>query len=208
METVECIRPDYNKPNYDESKIAPYTLEDPLTFADGTKLKGPEEWPKRRAEILEIFAKEMYGQEPPKPEVLVTEQVDEKVGALAGFAVRSQYKMWFKADKSGPCITWIVFRPRYAKKPVPVILFLNYRGNHELVSDPDIPVMTAWSRNGDQAKNHQALEESRGVFCKSDSNTAFPIGSIIARGYAVMSACYCEVSPDPVWNEPDPQYSQ
>ena len=208
METVECIRPDYDKPNYDESKIAPYTLEDPLTFADGTKLKGPEEWPKRRAEILEIFAKEMYGQEPPKPEALVTELVDEKVGALAGFAVRSQYKMWFKADKSGPCITWIVFRPRYAKGPVPVILFLNYRGNHELVTDPDIPVMTAWSRNGDQAKNHQALEESRGAFCKSDSNTAFPIGSIIARGFAVMSACYCEVSPDPIQHEPDPKYSQ
>ena len=93
METVECIRPDYDKPNYDESKIAPYTLEDPLTFADGTKLKGPEEWPKRRAEILEIFAKEMYGQEPPKPEALVTELVDEKVGALAGFAIRSRYKM-------------------------------------------------------------------------------------------------------------------
>ena len=26
-------------PNYDESKVAPYTLEDPLTFADGRKLK-------------------------------------------------------------------------------------------------------------------------------------------------------------------------
>ena len=27
------------KPNYDEEKVAPYTLEDPLTFADGRKLK-------------------------------------------------------------------------------------------------------------------------------------------------------------------------
>lgn len=27
--------------NYDESKVAPYTLEDPLAFADGRKLKGP-----------------------------------------------------------------------------------------------------------------------------------------------------------------------
>ena len=35
--------------NYDESKVAPYTLEDPLTFADGTKLKSPDEWPRRRA---------------------------------------------------------------------------------------------------------------------------------------------------------------
>ena len=50
-------------PNYDESKVAPYALEDPLAFADGRKLSGPEEWPARRAEILGIFAKEMYGME-------------------------------------------------------------------------------------------------------------------------------------------------
>ena len=30
-------------PNYDESKVAPYTLEDPLTFADGRKLKSAAE---------------------------------------------------------------------------------------------------------------------------------------------------------------------
>ena len=47
------------KVNYDETKVAPYTLEDPLAFADGTKLKDASEWPKRRAEILGIFAKEM-----------------------------------------------------------------------------------------------------------------------------------------------------
>ena len=41
-------------PNYDESKVAPYTLEDPLTFADGRKLKDAAEWPARRKEILEI----------------------------------------------------------------------------------------------------------------------------------------------------------
>ena len=58
----------YRQPNYDESKIHPYTLEDPLAFADGTKLKSPDEWPKRRAEILDIFAREMYGQPPPAPE--------------------------------------------------------------------------------------------------------------------------------------------
>ncbi|MBR0505847.1 MAG: hypothetical protein IJJ84_10620, partial [Kiritimatiellae bacterium] len=41
-------------PNYDESKVAPYVLEDPLTFADGRKLKDASEWPARRKEILEI----------------------------------------------------------------------------------------------------------------------------------------------------------
>ena len=128
----------YREPNYDESKIPPYTLEDPLTFLDGTKLKSRAEWPKRREEILGIFAREMYGQPPPAPETVETEVWDVKEKALAGYAVRKQVRMWFKKDRTGPCINWIVFAPRHAKKPSPVILFLNYRGNHELVPDNDV----------------------------------------------------------------------
>ena len=63
--------------NYDKSKIQPYTLEDPLTFLDGRKVKNAADWAERRKEILGIFAKEMYGEEPPKPETLVTELQDE-----------------------------------------------------------------------------------------------------------------------------------
>ena len=65
------------KPNYDESLVKPYTLEDPLTFVDGRKLQKAEEWPARRREILEIFAREMYGQPPPAPETVVTELIEE-----------------------------------------------------------------------------------------------------------------------------------
>ena len=74
-------------PNYNEAKVAPYTLEDPLTFADGRKLSSPADWPARRAEILGIFAKEMYGQPPPAPEVVVTE-LREEGPTLAGLAIR------------------------------------------------------------------------------------------------------------------------
>ena len=47
---------DAKAPNYDESKVGPYTLEDPLTFADGTKLTSPDQWPRRRAEKHGIAA--------------------------------------------------------------------------------------------------------------------------------------------------------
>ena len=67
--------------NYDESKIAPYTLEDPLRFVDGRAVT-KENWPERRREILGIFAREMYGAEPPPPAAVVTELVDEKVTAV------------------------------------------------------------------------------------------------------------------------------
>ena len=185
-------------PNYDESKIAPYTLEDPLTFLDGRKVT-KENWAERRKEILGIFAKEMFGQEPPAPEAVITELVDEKVGAAAGYAIRRQYRMWFKADKSGPCINWIVWIPRHAKKPVPVISFLNYRGNYELVPDEDIPVTDSWSRNGEKfgVTDHKVNPKTRGAMQNPNNATVFPLGMILARGYAVMSACYCEVSPDP-----------
>ncbi len=193
--------------NYDESRVAPYRLEDPLTFADGRKVKSAADWKARRAELLGMFAKEMYGVEPPAPKVLNTDLVDEKV-TCAGYAVRRQYRMTFTADRSGPVVNWIVWIPRHAKKPVPVISFLNYRGNHELVTDEDVPVMTAWSRNGKHVKGNRASEATRGLACRTDADSTFPLGMLLARGYAVMSACYCEVSPDPTHAETDPRFAQ
>ncbi|MBP5640723.1 MAG: hypothetical protein J6X55_14680, partial [Victivallales bacterium] len=107
IEDVPPIRPNWDEANYDENAIAPFTLEDPVKFADGTPLRSTEEWPRRRREILDIFAHEMYGVEPPVPDTLITDLVDEKQDAVAGYAVRSQYKMWFRPDRTGPCINWI-----------------------------------------------------------------------------------------------------
>ena len=165
------------------------------------------DWERRRAEILGIFAREMYGVEPPPPAALNADLVDEKV-TCAGYAIRRQYKMTFTPDKSEPVVNWIAWIPRWAKKPAPVILFLNYRGNHELVSDPDIPLMTAWSHNGKFVKNHRPDESTRGIMLRSDADSKFPLGMLLSRGYAVMSACYCEVSPDPTFHEKKPEFSQ
>lgn len=194
-QSVPDIRPDYQSPNYDPEKIAPYTLEDPLTFLDGSRVTSPEDWKKRRHEILGIFAREMLGEEPPAPaaDELVTELFEEKEDALGGFAVRSQYKMWFRKDKSGPCINWLLLRPRYADKKVPVILFLNYRGNHEIIPDEAIPVYDVWYP---ATEDHKVVVE-RGSMTNPNNPTYLPIGMLLSAGYAVMSANYCEISPDP-----------
>ncbi|MDD4026291.1 MAG: hypothetical protein PHN85_10275 [Kiritimatiellae bacterium] len=192
--------------NYDKSRIAPYTLEDPLAFADGRKVTNRNDWRARREEMLGIFAREMYGAEPPKPETLITDLVDEKITA-AGFAIRRQYKMYFKADRTGPCISWIVWVPRWAEKPVPVVCFLNYRGNHELAFDTDIPMQTGWTRAGPKTDGNRSSERTRGIMQDANSDSIFPLAKIIARGYAAMSACYCEVSPDPSYSE-KPPYDQ
>ena len=46
-------------PNYDEAKVAPYTLPDPLLFADGKRVATPDQWPRRRAEIVALFEDQM-----------------------------------------------------------------------------------------------------------------------------------------------------
>ena len=197
-------RPDYDKPNYDKSRISPYTLENPLAFADGRKVTR-ESWPARRREILDIFAHEMYGAEPPGPETVVVEKFDE-AATLAGFGIRRQYRMWFKADKSGPAIDWLVLLPRYAKGPVPPILFLNYGGNHELIRDPDVRMPEGvWLRF---AKDHKADPAMRGRYENMNNvEFVFPAHMILARGYALVSACYAQVSPDtdPRLKEPQPE---
>lgn len=184
------------KPNYDEAQIKPYVNADPLTFLNGKKLASRNEWPARRKEIVEIFSREMYGQPLPAPETVVTEMF-ESGKTLDDQAVREQVRMWFKKDKSGPSINWLIVRPAYAQGPVPVIVMLNYRGNQELLTDPEVPVMQGWVRNGKYVKDHRVQESSRGALRRTDSVTQFPIETIIARGYAVMTACYAEVTPDP-----------
>ena len=183
--------------NYEESTVPPFTLEDPLAFADGRKLKGPEEWPARRAEILRIFEKGMYGRMPPKPEHMVAELTDEKV-TMSGFAVRRRVRQFFKEDKSGPFIDWLVLRPRYASTTAPVIVFLNSIGAIQLLPDNDLSVSDGYCEaNGGREKWAAAnLEKLRGQWCNPDNRNFWPIGEIIARGYAVMTACYFDIAPD------------
>ena len=180
----------YGPVNFDPAKVGPYVLEDPLAFADGTPLKSAAEWPRRRAEILDIFAREMYGQPPPPPEAFVWEVVSEKV-VFAGFARFRHVRTWFKADKSGPSVNWYVVLPRFAKKPAPPIIFLNFRGVSEYLPNEDVPLMSAW--NADKVD----YEKSRGRYCNPNETSYCPLPMLLARGYAVMTACYCEVSPDP-----------
>ncbi|UJH90647.1 hypothetical protein LZ575_17985 [Antarcticibacterium sp. 1MA-6-2] len=67
-----------NAANSDETKASPYdSLPDPLVFKDGSKVKTPRDWERRRAEIKEDFDREVYGRVPAElPEVhwIVTKQ--------------------------------------------------------------------------------------------------------------------------------------
>ena len=174
--------------NKDETKVKPYTLEDPLTFADGRKVSSPEMWPERRAEILDIFQKEMYGRMP-EPSKVYLQQIEEGY-TIQKSAVRRQVRMWFSPDSTGPKIDWLIVMPRYAKGPVPAIITLNYYGNHTILPDEEILLPDYPMGDG------EILE--RGVLSRTGGKTIYPVDMLLAKGYAFVTACYEDVSPDPV----------
>ena len=71
-----------------EATANPYkdSLPDLMTFKDGKKVKTADDWPKRRAEIVEEFEREVYGRVPknvPKVKWEVTKTVEGESGGIA-----------------------------------------------------------------------------------------------------------------------------
>ena len=150
---------DYNK---DENKVKPYTLPEPLVFADGSPVATAADWTRRREEILDLFQKEMYGEMPPSAPIYL--KTVEEGPAMDGAALRRRVKMTFREDGSGPHVDWMLLYPSRATAPVPAVLMLNYYGNDSSLVYHRFPV---------------------------------PVTDILGRGYAYVTACYEDVSPDP-----------
>ncbi|WP_289458471.1 hypothetical protein, partial [Klebsiella pneumoniae] len=61
-----------------------------------------------------------FGQEPPAPETLKLELVEEGATA-AGLGIRRQYRMWFREGHAGPWLDWLVVIPNRIRGDAPKI---------------------------------------------------------------------------------------
>lgn len=182
-------------PNFDESKVPPYTLPDPLVGADGQPVRNAADWrARRRPELLELFTREVYGRTPegrPREMHWATTSVDRH--ALGGKATRKEVTVWFTARKDGPKMHLLVYQPNGDAAPWPVFLGLNYFGNHCVNPDPGITLSSAWMRASPEfgIVNHRATEATRGVH-----SYRWNIEAVIARGYATATVYYGDLCPD------------
>jgi hypothetical protein len=131
--------------NYDESKVGTYTLPDPLTLNDGKPVKDAKTWTqKRRPEIVKIFETQQYGVAPGRPADESFDVFDKGTPALNGKAIRKQVTIYLSKDKTGPSIDLVVYLPASAKKPVPMLLSINFGAVQNAVDDPGIKPETVW----------------------------------------------------------------
>jgi hypothetical protein len=180
--------------NYDESKVVPYTLPDPLLSADGTRITSARDWNnKRRQEILRLFETNVYGRSPVLPRTVQFHVNEVDTEALQGVATRKQVSIALSKTLDGLSMELLLYIPNSAKKPVPAFLGLNFNGNQSVHSDPRIAVSQTWMRDNKEfgIVNNRATEASRGV-----QSSRWAVEMILKRGYALATIYYGDIDPD------------
>ena len=118
--------------NYDETKVKPYTLPDPLVFADGTPVRTAREWTtKRRTEIVRMYESDIFGRIPAAaPRVTWVVKEDHGPRKLIVGSIGS--------GDAALRINLTLDLPPQARGPVPIILLLGFGGGGAPVADPPV----------------------------------------------------------------------
>ncbi len=179
-------------PNYDESKVPAFTLPDPLAPAGGPVVTDLAGWESGgRARTLALFENHVYGRVPDGFRPGIQWKLDREDGeALEGAAIRREYLVMI-GDRVP--VRMLVYLPKAAAGPVPCFLGLNFRGNQLVESDPWITMESGYvtSGNGPGVKGNRSTEASRGT-----GAGRWPAKLLVARGYALATACCGNIDPD------------
>jgi hypothetical protein len=178
--------------NYDESKIPPYSLPDPLIFNDGSRVSSKEDWAKRRIEIYTTFKDEVYGISPEWNGKLTASELSIDTNALNGQAIRREVKIELENEGRNLNFTLLIYLP-HSTIPVPVFLGYNFGGNHSVTDEPGISVTSSWMRNDaeDGITENRATEAGRGK-----SSSQWQVKELISRGYGLVTLYYGDIDPD------------
>ncbi|MEI6535754.1 MAG: acetylxylan esterase, partial [Verrucomicrobiaceae bacterium] len=185
--------PETFHPNYEEAKVPPYNLPDPLRMEDGREVKVAAMWHEdRRCEILRLFEEHVYGRTPRDSLTLQFETREVEDGALDGLAIRKQISIRLGDQANGRRLNLLVYLPR-TSQPAPVFLGLNFHGNHTIHPDPSIFVTPQWVSNIGAlgVADHRAGEAGRGGMAKR-----WPVEAILTRGYGLATAYCGDLDPD------------
>jgi len=173
--------------NYDETKVPSYTLPDPLVLASGEVVRDAATWrERRRPEILRLFEEHVYGRSPERPRPPQFSVFEREPNALDGQATRKQIDVRLGSGT----LHLLVYLPR-GNGQHPLFLGLNFGGNHTLHPDPSIRLPTSWVAADEGAVNNRADGKTRGADAE-----AWPVETLLARGYGLATAYYGDLEPD------------
>jgi hypothetical protein len=165
--------------NYDESKVVPYTLPDPLVMANGKRVTDANTWRRaRRPELIRLYESEIYGHVPANTPKITWEVTQTDTHAREG-AVLKQVVGHVGAKTDGPQIRVSVYTPARATTKVPIILLLNFGGGPARAGGPPPAAGAAVAGRGN-------------AITGEPPNAA----DILARGWGYALVGYNDIQPD------------
>lgn len=177
----------------DEQAVPDYKLPGLLSGFNGRKINTPSKWvKKRRPEILNAFAQEVYGKVPGELKISEVEIWEQSNDALGGLAIRKQVSLVFRKDSRNLELNLLIYLPK-ANEKVPVFLAYNFAGNHSVSGDPNIRLTESWVANDPSVGiiNNRVTEQSRGVHAEQ-----WPVNFILKAGYGFATAYYGDLDAD------------
>jgi hypothetical protein len=163
--------------NYNEEKVPPYTLPDPLMLFSGERVDSAETWFKqRRPEILKFYQTEIYGRIPPNAPAVHWKVTETDVNARDGKAIMKRVvgRMGDGDQPDGPQMTLTEYLPAGANGPVPMLLSISFG-------------FGAGGRS--QTAGKAGPVPKRGPLFDS-------IGAVLNRGWGYTTLGYTDIQPD------------
>ena len=178
-----------------EWRVHHYTLNDVLNGAETVF-----DWEnKRKPELVKLFETNVYGALPTETIDVRTEMLEEGV-AFPGTdheAYRRQVALTLSRAGRSATLQLLIYTPvrhpgvaQGEGEGYPVVLSLNFFGNHSLTADPAVLPSRVWSRRI-PGREVPFKEESRNAWRRH-----LPIEEILTKGYAVATVYYGDIDPD------------
>lgn len=170
-------------------------LPDPLTCADGSKVRDAKTWnERRRPELLALFEDQIFGKTPATEIPQRTSRVEVDPKALGGKAIRKQVTLYFSELDRGPQLHLLLYLPAKSAGRVPVFVGLNFNGNQSVNTDAGILSNDVWLKDPGGSGKWVELPPDDRTHGSAAQN--WPIEKVIARGYGVATAYYFDLEPD------------
>jgi hypothetical protein len=182
--------------NYDEAKVPPFVLLDPLR-ADGHAITTAKAWEQHRAALIRSFEANVYGETPRAARLLPLRfrVLAHDTPALNGLAMRRQVVIPLTpAGEAGAAMHLLLYLPAHARGAVPVILGLNFQGNASVANDPGILAGAVWQAGAERGALPQLVDfpaDKRGT-----QAAEWQVEMLLRRGYGLATVYYGDIEPD------------
>jgi hypothetical protein len=182
------------KLNYDEAKVAAFSLPDPLLRADGWGRHDVASWiGGGRSEILRLFESDIYGFSPRENGSSARSMIVREASIFAKKAIVKDIDIRFRNRSPKHVIRVLLLIPRNAHKPVPVFLGLNFFGNYTVTPETALEIQGQWHASSRYSRPHLVF---RPASTRGADRSRWPLDMLLGRGYAVATAYYGDFEPD------------